>query len=93
MQKLKLAQHEYEEGHQVCRKKAKVLQIELNDICIKYKELVHMGCWANPVNQASFDISPIWISIISKEAGKLQSNLIQHSSMILHNSYDSFYLF
>jgi hypothetical protein len=39
--KSKLAQHAHEEGHRICWKEAKVLQIEANTIYRKYKDSTH----------------------------------------------------
>jgi predicted GIY-YIG superfamily endonuclease len=38
LEKSKLAQHAYEEGHKICQNEAKVLQIEPNTTYRKYKE-------------------------------------------------------
>jgi hypothetical protein len=57
MEKLKLAQHAYDKGHQICWKEAKVLQIELNNICRKYKESTYMAYEANPISQPSLYLS------------------------------------
>jgi hypothetical protein len=57
---------------------SKVLQIEPNNICRKYKESVHMACVANLI---SLDTSPIWIPIISKEVGSY--NVIRFSILLL----------
>jgi hypothetical protein len=45
LEKSKLAQHAYKEGHKVCWNEAKVLQIDLNTTYRKYKESAHMSCW------------------------------------------------
>jgi hypothetical protein len=39
LEKLKLAQHAYKEGHKISREEAKVLQIKPNIMYRKYKEL------------------------------------------------------
>jgi predicted GIY-YIG superfamily endonuclease len=68
LEKSKLAQHAYEEGHRVGWDEAKILDIESNvRYRRKYKEAAHMACSANPINQPSLDFSPIWIPIISDE--------------------------
>jgi hypothetical protein len=59
IEKSKLAQHAYEEGHRVGWDEARVLEIESNSRYMKYKESAHMECLNNPVSQPSLDISPI----------------------------------
>jgi hypothetical protein len=61
LEKSKLAQHAYEEGHRICWKGAKVLQIESNTTYRKYKEAAHMSLLDHPISQPNLDISPIWI--------------------------------
>jgi hypothetical protein len=56
----------------ICRKKAKILQIEPNAIYRKYKEPAHMSLIDHPISQPSPDISSIWASIIAAEVKKLQ---------------------
>jgi hypothetical protein len=63
----KLAQHVYEEGHKICWKEAKVLQIEPNVTYRKHKESAHMSLVDNPISQPSLDISPIWTPVIIAE--------------------------
>jgi hypothetical protein len=63
----KLAQHAYEEDHRVGWDDARILKIESNGRYRKYKELAHMACLTNPINQPSLDISPIWIPLIRNE--------------------------
>jgi predicted GIY-YIG superfamily endonuclease len=72
LEKSKLAQHAYEEGHRICWKEAKVLQIEPNATYRKYKESAHISLAAQPISQPSLDISPIWTPIIEAEVRKLQ---------------------
>jgi hypothetical protein len=43
LEKSKLAQHAYEEGHNICWNEAKVLQIEPNTTYKKYKKSAHMS--------------------------------------------------
>jgi hypothetical protein len=50
-----VAQHAYEEGHKICLKEAKVLQIELNTAYRKYKKSVHMSLVNHPISQSSLD--------------------------------------
>jgi hypothetical protein len=71
LEKSRLAQHAYEEGHKICWNEARVLQIEPNIIYRKYKESAHMSLLINPISQPSLDISPIWTPVISEEVGKL----------------------
>jgi hypothetical protein len=53
LDKSKLAQHAYEEGHRVGWDDARVLQIESNSRYRKYKESAHMACLTNPISQPS----------------------------------------
>jgi hypothetical protein len=71
LDKSRLSQHAYEEAHKICWYEAGVLQIEPNIIYRKYKQSAHMSLLVNPISQPSLDISPIWITIISEEVGKL----------------------
>jgi hypothetical protein len=50
----------------------------------KYKGSVHMVCLTNPISQPSFEISPIWIPFISKEAGNLSIDKVPTISQDLH---------
>jgi hypothetical protein len=43
LEKSKLVQHAYKEGHKICWKKAKVLWIEPNTTYSKYKESAHVS--------------------------------------------------
>jgi hypothetical protein len=70
--KSKLAKHVYEEGHKICRKDVKILQIEPNTTYRKHKESVHMSLVDHPISQPSLDISPIWTPVIAAEVRKLQ---------------------
>jgi hypothetical protein len=72
LEKSKVAQHAYEEGHRIGWDEAKVLEIESNSRYRKYKESAHMACLTNPISQPSLDISPIWISLVSNEVTKTQ---------------------
>jgi hypothetical protein len=63
LEKSKLAQHACEEGHRICWKEAKVLQIELNTTYRKYKESALMPVVGHLFRQPSLDISPIWTAI------------------------------
>jgi hypothetical protein len=72
LEKSKLAQYAYKEGHRICWKEAKVLHIEPNNTYRKYKESTHMSPVDHPVSQPSLDISPIWTPIITAEVRKLQ---------------------
>jgi hypothetical protein len=67
LEKSKLAQHAYEEGHKICWSEAKVLQIEPNATYRKYKESTHMSLLDHPISQHSLDISPIWLPVITAE--------------------------
>jgi hypothetical protein len=57
--------HAYEEGQKICWIEARVLQIEPNTTCRKYKESVHMSLVAHPISQPSSDMSPIWNPVIT----------------------------
>jgi hypothetical protein len=59
LEKSKLAQPAYEEGHKICWKEAKVLQIEPNATYRKYKESAHMSVVYHSISQLSLDFSPI----------------------------------
>jgi hypothetical protein len=72
LEKSKLAQHASEEGHKICLKEAKILQIEPNTIYRKYKESAHMSLIDHPISKPSLDISPIWTPAIAAEVRKLQ---------------------
>jgi hypothetical protein len=72
VEKSKLPQHACEEGHKICWKEEKVLQIEPNTTYRKYKESAHMSLVDHPISQPSLDISPIWTPAITAEVSKLQ---------------------
>jgi predicted GIY-YIG superfamily endonuclease len=67
LDKSKLAQHAYIEGHRLGWDEARVLEIESNSRYRKYKESAHMTCLTNPISQPSLDISPLYIPLISKK--------------------------
>jgi hypothetical protein len=67
LEKSKLSQHAYEEGHKICWSEPKVLQIEPNTTHKKYKESTHMSLLDHQISQPSLDISPIWTPVISAE--------------------------
>jgi hypothetical protein len=60
LEKSKLAQQFYEEGHWVGWDEARVSETESNSRYGKYKEWAHMACLMSPISQPSLDISPIW---------------------------------
>jgi hypothetical protein len=66
----KLAQYTYEEGHRMRYDEDRILEIESNSKRRKYKESAHMAFAPNPISQASLEISPIWIPLISKVVGR-----------------------
>jgi hypothetical protein len=72
LEKSKLGQHAYEEGHRVGWDAARILEIESNNGNRKYKELAHMACLTNAISQPSLDSSPIWIPFISNEVSNSQ---------------------
>jgi hypothetical protein len=47
LEKSKLVQHAYEEGHRVGWDEARILRIGSNSRCMKYKESAHMACLTN----------------------------------------------
>jgi hypothetical protein len=59
LERSKLAQHAYEEGHSVVWDEARILEIESNSRHRKYEESAHMACLENPISQPNLDISPI----------------------------------
>jgi hypothetical protein len=59
LEKSKLAQHAYEDGHNVGWDEARILEIESNGRYRKYKELAHMSCLINR------STNPIWTFIPS----------------------------
>jgi hypothetical protein len=72
LDKSKLAQHAFEEGHQISWNEAKILQIEVNSRQRKYKESAHMACMDNPISQPSMEFHPIWIPLVKEEVNNLQ---------------------
>jgi hypothetical protein len=76
LEKSKLAQQAYEEGHKICWNEVKVLQIEPNTTNRKYKELAHMSLLNHLIRQPSLDNSPIWTPIITAEVKKLQPHQV-----------------
>jgi hypothetical protein len=63
IEKSKLAQHAYEEGHRVGWDDTRILEIARNSRYRKYKESAHMVCLTNPISQPTLDIYPIWIPL------------------------------
>jgi hypothetical protein len=76
LEKSKLAQRAYEEGHRVGWDEARVLEIESNSRYRKYKESAHIACLNNPISQPSLDISPICIPLISNEVSNSQGRSV-----------------
>jgi hypothetical protein len=72
LEKSKLAQHAYDEGHKICWNEARVLQIETNTQFRKYKDSAHISLLDYPSSQPSLDISPIWTPVITAEVNRLQ---------------------
>jgi hypothetical protein len=70
LQKSKLTQHAYGEGHRVSWDEARILEIENNSTHRKQKESAHMACSTNSISQPSLETSPIWIPLISKKVSK-----------------------
>jgi hypothetical protein len=72
LEKSKLAQHAYEEGHRVGWDEARILEIESHSRHRKSKESTRVACLTNLISQPSVDISPIWIPLISNEVSNAQ---------------------
>jgi hypothetical protein len=53
LEKSKLAQHGYEEGHRLAWDAARFLEFEGDSRYRKYKESAHMACSTNPISQSS----------------------------------------
>jgi hypothetical protein len=75
LEKSKLVQHAYEEGHRVGWDEARILEIESNSRYTKYKESAHMACSTDPISQPSLEISPIWIALVGKDVSKSEERL------------------
>jgi hypothetical protein len=58
LDKSNLAQHAFEEAHQISWNEAKILQIEVNSRQRKYKQSAHMACMENPISQPSLEFPP-----------------------------------
>jgi hypothetical protein len=67
-----LAQHAFEEGHQISWNEAKILQTEVNRRQRKYKESADMACMETPISQPSLEFHPIWIPLVKEEVNNLQ---------------------
>jgi hypothetical protein len=67
LEKSKLAQHSYEEGHRVGWDEARFLEIESHSRYRKYKESAHMACPTNLIRQLNMETCPIWIPLCSYE--------------------------
>jgi hypothetical protein len=50
LEKPKLSQHAYEEGHRVGWEEGRILEIESNSRYMEYKELAHMAYLTNPIS-------------------------------------------
>jgi hypothetical protein len=72
LDKSKLAQHAFEEGHQISCNEAKILQIEVNNRETVYKESAHMTCMEIPLSQTSLEFHLIWIILVEEEVNNLQ---------------------
>jgi hypothetical protein len=68
LEKSKLAQHAYEEGHRVGWDDARILETESNSRYRKNKDSAHMACLTNPISD------PVWIwnTLISSEVTNSQ---------------------
>jgi hypothetical protein len=74
LEKSKLAQHSYEEGHHIKWDEAEAIQKEPNTIYRKYKESAHMAYLENMISQPSLELSPFWLPIIREEIKRMQEN-------------------
>jgi hypothetical protein len=74
LEKSKLAQHIYEEGHRIKWAEAKAIQKEPNTIYRKYKEFAHMAYLENTISQPSLEMSPFWLPVIKEEIKRIQEN-------------------
>jgi hypothetical protein len=74
LEKSKLPQHAYEEGHRIGLDDDRILEVESNSRYRKYKESAHMA--SNPISQPSLDISPIWIPLVSIEVSNSQGRYV-----------------
>jgi predicted GIY-YIG superfamily endonuclease len=79
LEKSKLAQHVYREGHRICWKEAKVLRIEPNTIHRKYKESAHMSLIGHRL------VNPVWTPLsfglpLSQQKKKRKENKNNSSS-------------
>jgi hypothetical protein len=72
LEKSKLAQYAYKEGHILSWDDARILEIESNSRSRKCKESAHTASLTNPISQPSLDISHIWIPLISNEVSNSQ---------------------
>jgi hypothetical protein len=70
--KSKLAQHAFEELHQISWNEAKILQTEVNSRQRKYKEFAHMACMENTISQPSSEFPAIWIPLVKEKVNSLQ---------------------
>jgi hypothetical protein len=56
LEKSKLVQHVYEEGHREVWDEARILEIDSNSRYRKYEESAHMACLTDLISQPSLDI-------------------------------------
>jgi hypothetical protein len=76
LEKSKLAQHAWDEGHRVGWDETRILEIVSNSRYRKYKESAHMVCLTNLISQPSLDISSIWMPLTSSEVANSQKKPI-----------------
>jgi hypothetical protein len=72
LEKSRLGKHAYEEGHREGWDETRILGIESNSRHTKYKKSAHITCSVNPITQPSFDIYPVWFTLISNEVTTAQ---------------------
>jgi hypothetical protein len=75
LEKSKLAQHAYKEGHRVIWDEARILEIENRSRHRKYRQSISIVCLRNLISQTSLDISPIWILLVIDEVTKCKTEI------------------
>jgi hypothetical protein len=68
LEKSKLPKQACEEGHRICWKEVKVLQIEPNTTYRKYKESALMSLVAHLISHPNLDVSPIWTPSLKQKS-------------------------
>jgi hypothetical protein len=81
--KIKISPTSLWRGHRVGLDDTRILEVESNSKCRKYKESAHMASLINRISQPSLDISPIWISLISNEVSNSQRRSVWRDKIFL----------